>query len=275
MFALITLSAELAEQLVAVEQQGEDAVHQARTRVRRLRSVLSVYRRAFDKEAAADLRRRLRTLGSSLGEARDLEVRAMDLENLLVAGSAPDVVDAVTGFAVDARRDYTAAENALLGVLRSRAHRILLADLQSFAAQPPLRKRARKHPRELTVTALTRAIDRVRKPNLDSLETRHELRKAARRLRYATEAAPEPVGDDVTELAELASAAEAVQDALGDNRDLLLLAAHLRARASETALTASATAGIARLAAQCEADAEALLPALDAPLRALGEASLD
>jgi CHAD domain-containing protein len=275
MFALITLSAELAEQLVAVEQQGEDAVHQARTRVRRIRSVLSVYRRAFDKEAAADLRRRLRALGGALGDARDLEVRSLDLENLLAAGSAPDVVDAVTGFAADARRDYALAETALLDVLRSAAHRILLADLQSFAAAPPLRKRARKHPQELTVTALTRTLDHVRGAGMDSLDDRHELRKAARKLRYAAEAAPEIMGGDVAELAELASAAEAVQDALGDNRDLLLLAAHLRRRASETALTPSAAAGVARLAARCESDAEALLPAVDVPLRALSEASLD
>ncbi|HEV7185626.1 MAG TPA: CHAD domain-containing protein, partial [Leifsonia sp.] len=75
MFALVRLAAELAEQLVAIELGGDDAVHQARSRVRRLRSVLGVYHRAFDRAAATELRTRLRGLGQQLGEARDLEVR--------------------------------------------------------------------------------------------------------------------------------------------------------------------------------------------------------
>lgn len=263
MFALVTLAAELAAQLIAVEQQGEDAVHQARTRVRRIRSVLSAYRRAFEPEAARDLRWRLRTLGGSLGEARDLDVRAAALENLLAAETAPDVVDPVSAFSADARRDYADAERALWVTLRSPEHRELLADLQSFAANPPLRGRARKHPGELTAVALSKALDRVRCADLSTLEDRHEVRKAARRLRYAAEAADaDPtvdLGDRGAELAAVASAAEAVQDALGDSRDLILLAAHLRDRASETPRSASAAAGIARLAAQCEADAEARL----------------
>lgn len=263
MFALVTLAAELAAQLIAVEQRGEDAVHQARTRVRRIRSVLSVYRRAFESEAARDLRKRLRALGGSLGEARDLDVRAKALENLLAAETAPDVVDAVSALSADARRDYADAERALWETLRSSEHRELLADLQNFAANPPLRGRARKHPGKLTAVALSKALDRVRGGDLSTLEDRHEVRKAARRLRYAAEAADADPGIDLgdrgTELAAAASAAEAVQDALGDNRDLILLAAHLRDGASETPRSASAAAGIARLAAQREADAEARL----------------
>ncbi|MFF1572913.1 CHAD domain-containing protein [Leifsonia sp. NPDC058292] len=271
MFALTRLSAELAEQLVAVEAHGEDAVHQARTRVRRLRSVLGVYRRAFDQDATRRLRARLRELGRVLGDARDFEVRSSALEDLLAAQSAPDVVDAVTAFAADARREYAGAERALLARLRSRSHRALLADLQAFAATPPLRKRARKHPDALISAALDTAIARVRMraTGLDTLEHRHDLRKAARRLRYAAEAVGDTTGDEV---ARLASAAEVVQDALGDNRDLLLLAAHLRARASETRLSASARAGIARLTAGCEAEADERLAAIDEPLAVLLEA---
>ena len=82
MYALVGLSAELAEQLVAIETGGDDAVHQARTRVRRVRSILSVYRRAFDREEDRRLRARLKTLGHRLGSVRDLEVRAADLAAL-------------------------------------------------------------------------------------------------------------------------------------------------------------------------------------------------
>jgi CHAD domain-containing protein len=264
MFALVRLSAELAEQLIAVELGGEDAVHQARTRVRRLRSVLSVYRRAFDKAAAKDLRARLRSLGRAIGKTRDLEVRATALEDLLAAQTAPDVVDAVLGFADEARREYEAAERALLVRLRGRSHRILLADLQEFAAEPPLRKRAHKHPDDLIEAALEKARDRVRASRSDTLEERHQLRKAARRLRYAAEAVA-----DARDVSELAEAAENVQDAYGDDRDHILLAGHLRERASASELSASATAGIARLACDAEtvaaerrADAEPALHAL-------------
>ncbi|MFF1877384.1 CHAD domain-containing protein [Leifsonia sp. NPDC058230] len=266
MFALIRLSAELSEQLIAVELGGEDAVHQARTRVRRLRSVLSVYRRAFNKAAANDLRHRLRSLGHALGDARDLEVRARSLEDLLAAETAPDVVDAVLGFAEEAHRGYEAAERSLLAHLRARPHRILLADLQEFAAVPPLRKRATKHPDDLIETALDNALDRVRHGGSDTLEERHQLRKAARRLRYAAEAV-----SDTRDVSEVAAAAEDVQDAFGDNRDLILLARHLRERASATELSASATAGIARLALVTETAAAERLSDADPALRALRE----
>ncbi|GAA1443365.1 CHAD domain-containing protein [Leifsonia poae] len=256
MFALVSLSAELAEQLVAVETGGDDAVHQARTRVRRIRSVLSVYRRAFVEEDAQVMRARLRRLGSALGETRDLEVRAKDLEDLLAAETAPDVVDAVLGFAQDARRAYDASLAGLIRRLNGRAHRRLLADLQAFAARPPLRKRGRKHPNRVARNGMEKAARRVARGDLDSLEKLHELRKSARRLRYAADAVSDTLGRDAV---RISSAAETLQDALGDHRDLVLLASHLRARAAETELSASAAAGIARLASDSDARAETML----------------
>jgi hypothetical protein len=59
MYSLVAVSAELAEQLVAIELGGDDSVHQSRTRVRRLRSILGVYRKAFDPEPNQLMRGRL------------------------------------------------------------------------------------------------------------------------------------------------------------------------------------------------------------------------
>ncbi|WP_344400196.1 CHAD domain-containing protein, partial [Promicromonospora sukumoe] len=53
-----------------------DAVHRLRTSVRRLRNVLAAFKRYLDRDAAAELRSRLKELGDVLGKARDLEVRA-------------------------------------------------------------------------------------------------------------------------------------------------------------------------------------------------------
>ena len=59
----------------------------------------------------------------------------------------------------------------------------------------------------------------------DQLESLHRLRRVARRLRYACEAVTElpavVFGDKV---AEVASAAQEVQDVLGDHRDEVLFA---------------------------------------------------
>ncbi|MFF1633770.1 CHAD domain-containing protein [Leifsonia sp. NPDC058248] len=270
MFALVALSAELAEQLVAVETGGDDAVHQARTRVRRLRSVLGVYRRAFRPDETRRMRDRLRELGAVLGETRDLEVRADDLENLLAAQTAPDVVDAVLGFSQQARDAYDASLTSLLGHLRSRSNRILLADLQVFAAEPPLRGRGRKHPDRVGSAGLANARRRVTDGGQDTLEELHELRKAARRLRYAADAMTDTFGRKAV---RTAAAAEAVQDALGDHRDFVLLGMHLRARAADAELSASAAAGVARLAADCDSEAAARLDELPALVAAVGDAA--
>ena len=268
MFSLVAVSAELAEQLVAVETGGYDAVHQARTRVRRLRSILSVYRRAFDPTEVTKLRRRLRALGSSLGDVRDLEVRAAAVEDTLAADTDPAVIDAVTAMADDAREAHERALHGLIVTLRGRATRKLLADLLVFAAEPPLRRPAHPHPRRVARKGLAKATRRARASG-DSLAERHETRKAARRLRYAADAVADLFGRDAV---RLSAAAEAVQDALGDHRDLILLAAHLREESAARGLDQATAAGVERLAAECERRAEAALDGIDGKLHAVAHA---
>ncbi|MET1043666.1 MAG: CHAD domain-containing protein, partial [Microbacteriaceae bacterium] len=67
----------------AARANEPDAVHRMRTIVRRLRSVLAAYRTLFDRKVTDDLRERLGRIGSALGDARDLEVRALRAEALL------------------------------------------------------------------------------------------------------------------------------------------------------------------------------------------------
>ncbi|UAJ81124.1 CHAD domain-containing protein [Leifsonia sp. ZF2019] len=232
MFSLVAVSAELAEQLVAIESDGEDAVHQARTRVRRLRSILGVYRKAFEPEEARRLRARLKALGARLGEVCDREVRADALDDLPGADDDPALVDAVEALAAQARAEHREALHALLEHLRGRSHRRLLADVQSFAADPPLTVAGREHPRRVVRRGLAKAVDRVHAARGDALAERHETRKAARRVRYAAEAVADDLGRDAV---RLAAAAEAVQDALGSHRDDTLLAASLREHDLEAA----------------------------------------
>jgi len=254
MFSLVAVSAELAEQLVAIESGGEDAVHQARTRVRRLRSVLSVYRKAFDAEETRRLRARLKTLGTRLGEVRDREVRADALDDLLRADDDPAVIDGVEALAARARADHGQELAALLEHLRGRSQRRLVADLQAFVADPPLTSTGRKHPRKVTRHGLAKAVQRVHAAHGESLDDRHATRKAARRLRYAAEAVTDDLGRDAV---RLASAAEAVQDALGSHRDDTLLATFLREH------------GLDAAAVRCERRASEALDGLDEKLAAI------
>jgi CHAD domain-containing protein len=260
MFSLVAVSAELAEQLVAIEEDGEDAVHQARIRVRRLRSIIRVYRAAFEETAALDLRLRLTELGDRLGAVRDLEVKAATLDDLLEADDEPDVVDAVTAEADETRAAHDREFDALLEYLHAAALRALLADLQMFAAEPPLSAKGRRHPARVTARGLEKAVAKVHRLDGDSLEERHATRKAARKVRYAADA----VADDLGRVAvRLSASAKAVQDALGDNRDDLLLAHELREQ------------GHIGLAMRCERRAADALDGIDAKLAAIAFEAAD
>jgi CHAD domain-containing protein len=254
MFSLVAVSAELAEQLVAIETGGDDAVHQARTRVRRLRSILSVYAHAFEPEETRRLRARLDQLGARLGTVRDAEVRAAALEDLIQVDDDPRLIDGVEALAAQARADHDRELAALLEHVAGRTHRRLLADVQFFAAEPPLSAEGRSHPDRLTRRALAKAAKRVRSARGESLDERHATRKAARRLRYAAEAVADDLGRDAV---RLAVAARAVHDALGAHRDDILLASFLREHGQPGA------------AARCTARAHEALEGIDAKLAAI------
>ena len=73
--ALRAISDRLDELEPAALADEPDAVHQMRTHVRRLRSVLAAYAPLFDAAVAEALRRRYGEFGRELGTVRDLEVR--------------------------------------------------------------------------------------------------------------------------------------------------------------------------------------------------------
>jgi CHAD domain-containing protein len=97
-------------------------------------------------------------------------------------------------------------------------------------------------------------VAKVHRERGDSLEERHATRKAARKVRYAADAVADDLG---REAVRLSSSAKAVQDALGDNRDDLLLAHELREH------------GHVGLAMRCERHAAESLDGLDAKLAAI------
>ncbi|WP_426520737.1 CHAD domain-containing protein [Diaminobutyricibacter sp. McL0618] len=273
---LLFLDIELREQLDAVRRDETDAVHQARIRVRRIRSVLAVYRRLFDRDRTEDLRQGLRELGVALGAARDPEVRAKSTEDLLQARTAPAVIDAVEAMAAELLSDLGEARSDLLRLFETEEHADLLNTFTRFAAAPPLHQRAGGPARRTFRKALRREVGRVDEKARAAADLRlaalHELRKKARRLRYAADAvSSEPIGILGARTRRLAKAAETAQEVLGDHRDGILLAQHLRHTLAGHTLGRSAATGVGIFAARCEKQAYRELGRLDVALDGIRE----
>ncbi|NNC12990.1 CHAD domain-containing protein [Planctomonas sp. JC2975] len=232
-------------------RSGEvDALHQARVRVRALRSVASVYRTAFDRRARRGLDGPLAAYGAVLGAARDAEVRELALGELRddVRQDDPrhdDLVAALDALCSDARSEADSATRRVLTRLDSADHASLMLRLAALVVDAPVGSAATDPMEVVARDALGRAAKRVTdravialRPTA-TLEQLHALRKASRRLRYAAEAAG-------SWAEQLSRAAEAVQNALGDHRDGVLLAGELRARADkEKSAAASALEDLA------------------------------
>jgi inorganic triphosphatase YgiF len=256
--ALRDLTATLLGVDPAVRADAPDSVHRMRTTVRRLRSVLAVYSRLFDKSAVKELRGELGHLGRQLGRARDAEVRARRLEDELDGAAPHPIDDARTRLVGGARRDYAAGLAEVQDYLLSVRYYRLLDALDAFTAWPPVTPKAQRPAaaeikRGLTraVTALRGALARV--ADADEPETAlHEVRKAARRLRYAAEAVAiaEPVQPDLTAAARRKGASKKQvrrQRAKAAARRARAIARLKKLRRRYTAIAAAAKPEVKRL----------------------------
>jgi CHAD domain-containing protein len=270
--AMVSAVTELEGFEGGIRVNASDALHQARTRVRRMRSILSVYSGVFEPGARRALRSRLAELGDLLGTARDDEVRAAALQERWEAAD-----DEITGAALHLLAEDASAAAALsratvLEVVDSPRHRALLADLRGFVGHASAGLDAAGPITTLARRSLQRAGRVVRRAadvaaSTDDLDDLHAVRKAARRVRYASEA----VQQDVQGASALSASAEAVQDALGDHRDALLLAEELRSWSTHSQDASSAT--VRELAESIEREAGDRLIGLDALVSAIGRAA--
>ncbi|QLY33444.1 CHAD domain-containing protein [Nocardia huaxiensis] len=242
-----------------VRQDLPDSVHSMRVATRRLRSVVKSYRRILRRKPAAEITDELRWLAGLLGVARDAEVKADRFEKLLGDHSgALARADAKNGgkrspkakrsgeasFGADLvakeRRIYAGAHAAVLDAFDSRRYTALTERLHDLIDNPPLRhSEADKPAADLFATVLRhdfRALRRLVRiePTLTEeqrVEHLHDIRKAAKRLRYSAEAAAAVLGEPATLLSRNA---KHLQGVLGDHRDAIEAAAALRAHAAES-----------------------------------------
>jgi CHAD domain-containing protein len=203
-----------------------DAVHQMRVASRRLRSALATYRRLFEPAQTEPVRAELKWLGQVLGRARDAEVLHSRLLDLL--GELPR--ELVLG-PVKRRLDLELSERQavahaqVVAALDGRRYFRLLDALDNLVADPPLTARAGKPAhKELParVGHACRRVDQAAQAVATAPTPRerdhalHEVRKSAKRARYAAESAAPVAGKPARRLAKRM---EAVQDILGEHQD--------------------------------------------------------
>jgi CHAD domain-containing protein len=235
------VQAHLIEQFDALLTRGEDAradvpdgVHKARVATRRLRSALATFRPLLDREITDPLRDELKWIAAELGGARDAEVLRMRLLDELA--DEPD--DLVLGpiaarIEVELRSDHRKAHDELIEALDTDRYLTLLDRLDEVVTAPPFSEAA-DGPADAVLTQLVRkAYRRMARfvasgPPEDELhrdEWYHEIRKEAKRLRYAAESVAPAFGDHATAMAE---AAEDVQEVLGEHQDSVVARQALR-----------------------------------------------
>ncbi len=225
--ALLGYLAEHNASLTAATAQWRStngSVHQIRVAARRLRSAVLSYHPLLAGDARA-VAAELRWFGQQLSDLRDLEIMGPHLHNAAAqlsasTGSALDDLIA-TALGTAERRAGDALHSTRFAALRLR--------LRSMLEQPVLTDAARTSAAEYGPASVRYSAERLRhRIDVVSLgvprppDTRlHDVRKAAKRLRYTVEVTSGylgPSGDD------LRTRAENVQTVLGHHQDRLVAA---------------------------------------------------
>ncbi|MFD7976226.1 CHAD domain-containing protein [Streptomyces sp. NPDC059071] len=237
--AVLAYVREQADALVAldpaVRRDLPDGVHQMRVASRRLRSAFKTYKKVLDRTVTDPVGEELKWLAGELGQARDLEVLDAHLHAALDALPHELVVGPVRGRlrawsaakAGDARRHT-------LDALDSARHLALLDRLDALLADPPLLPDAGKKATKVLPKAIRRDYRRLSRrvghaldlaPGHDRDLALHEARKAAKRARYAGDAAVPSLGKPAKRFAKRI---KAVQSCLGDHQDSVVARTALR-----------------------------------------------
>ncbi|MBV9141530.1 MAG: CYTH and CHAD domain-containing protein [Pseudonocardiales bacterium] len=226
-----------------VRQDAPDAVHQMRVSARRMRSALQAFGRVLDREATRELVAELKWVAGELSGARDTEVMAKRFAALLT--EVPDElklgpIDA--GFTRSFQRRGADARDVALAALDSDRYLALQDRIDALFTEAPFTARAtRKAKRELP-KSIRRAYRRVESRMADATnqpagEKRdralHEARKAAKRLRYATEAVKPTLGKPA---GRLRKHLKSVQNLLGEHQDAVVSRPVLRELAARAHL---------------------------------------
>jgi CHAD domain-containing protein len=206
-----------------VRRDEPDAVHHMRVATRRARSVLQAFGQIIERETTRPLCEELKWLAATLGRVRDSEVLLTRFTAELAAIPPALVVGPVhariiTHFSTEHAEARTAALRALDGQRYLR----VLGDLDALLADPPLAPLAGNPAGKVLAGPVRRARRRLQRalaavPGAEDRDAAiHEARKAAKRARYAAEAAVPALGSKAER--QVAWTRE-LQELLGDHHD--------------------------------------------------------
>jgi CHAD domain-containing protein len=200
----------------------DGALHDARSAARRIRAMLTVYSPLFTGDTPPALRSVLRSFGSTLSNARDLDVAhrrlvaQLDEEPEEYARAARARLDDACG------ERLSAARAEARQMIDSPDYLQMLRDIDELVARPPLSRRGNRAASNELPELISASWARLRGQSDDALTDPdnagavHEARKSAKTVRYATEAAIGALGSDAV---VFASALEEIQETLGEFQD--------------------------------------------------------
>ncbi len=228
-----------------VRRDEADAVHHMRVACRRARSALQAFGSIIDRQATRPLCEELKWLAAALGQARDTEV----LRDRLI-GELSAIPPALVVGPVEAHitayftAELATARDTALRALDGQRYLQLLNDLDALLADPPVTSLAKRKAGKTLARPVARARRRLEcalaaAPGADDRDAAiHEARKAAKRARYAAEAALPALGGTAR---RQVARSEELQELLGDHHDsvvartlLLDLAAKARTAGHDT-----------------------------------------
>ena len=239
--AATVVAAHLREQVQALQAQDPrvredkpDSVHKMRVATRRLRSALATYRPLLDREVTDPLRGELAWLAGVLGAARDAEVMHDRLVGL-IRDEPPELVRGPVASLVDRELTarYLSAHDTVLSELDGKRYFRLLDALDALAAHAPFTAAASRKAGDAlpgrvakvwkNLRHLARAAEQA--PTADEREhLLHEVRKTAKRARYAGESLAPAFGAPA---AAFAKGVTELQEVLGAHQDSVVTRALL------------------------------------------------
>jgi CHAD domain-containing protein len=218
--------AELKRRDSQMRRHRDEGVHHARVACRRLRSALATFRPLVDREVTDPVRDEVQWLGRALADARDSKVVRERLRDMI--DEEPD--DVVVG-PVRSRLDTTFDDRARAAwklvdeTLASERYLALLITLDHLVADPPWTEKAGLPAEEVLPARVRKEWRRLKRrmAAVEDAEDRdaelHDVRKDAKRLRYAAEAVHTLWGKDAKRLAK---AAKKLTSHLGEHQDTVM-----------------------------------------------------
>jgi CHAD domain-containing protein len=225
---------------LALRRGNDSVIHKTRVATRRLRSTLRTFRPYFDPARAQALDAELRRYAALLGDVRDrqvlqrrLDAMVADLDATLLFGPVKARID------TELQAERTEHWHRLQDELAGPRYLQLLADIADWVERPP-----HAAPADRAASSVAKRVARSRRQvrrrlqhanATGDLHLLHAARKAAKRARYAAEAAEPVIGRKAS--TRQAKRYQRLQDLLGEHQDSIVSADFLRRLGSKAGTT--------------------------------------